>query len=74
VARRAALDPRAVEILLHAVAALGLLEKRDGSFFNGPIARRHLCADSPHDLRAALFHMSNPWGRSSQLTEVVRTG
>src|SRR5262245_36818150 len=74
VAARAGLDPRGADVLLHAVAALGLLEKRNERFFNAPLAQGHLCADSPQDLRAALRHLGNQWGRWSHLTEVVRSG
>lgn len=74
VADRLRLDPRGTDILLHAVAALGLIEKRGERFRNGPLAARHLCAGSPEDLRAALGHTAALWHRWSALSEVVRTG
>jgi predicted O-methyltransferase YrrM len=74
VARRLGLDVRGADILLHAVAALGLLEKQDEAFRNGALADRHLRAGAPHDLRAALRHNAALWHRWSHLSEVVRTG
>jgi predicted O-methyltransferase YrrM/DNA-binding CsgD family transcriptional regulator len=74
VARQLRLDGRAVDILLHALTALGLLEKQGEVFRNGPLADRHLRADAPDDLRAALRHSAALWHRWSRLSEVVRTG
>ena len=74
VAERLGLDPRGADILLHAVAALGLLEKHGEAFRNGALADRHLRAGAPHDLRAALRHNAALWHRWSRLSEVVRTG
>jgi len=74
VAIRLAADPRGVGCLLHALAALGLLEKRAESFRNSPVAARFLCAGSPDDRRAALMHTAALWHRWSALTECVRTG
>lgn len=67
-------DRRGTEALLHALAALGLLVKREERFHNAPLAARHLCAESPHDWRAALMHTAALWHRWSSLTECVRTG
>ena len=74
VARRLAADPRGTGCLLHALAALGLLEKRAESFHNGPVAARFLCAGAPDDHRGALMHSAALWHRWSALTECVRTG
>ena len=74
VASRLAADPRGTGCLLHALAALGLLEKRGESFHNGPVAARFLCADAPDDRRGALMHSAALWHRWSALTECVRTG
>lgn len=67
-------DPRATEALLNALVAMELLEKRDGIFFNGPVAARFLVAGAPHDSRAALRHTVNLWTRWSTLTDCVRAG
>jgi len=74
VARRLAADLRGTGCLLHALAALGLLEKRGESFHNGPVAACFLCAGAPDDRRAALMHTAALWHRWSALTECVRTG
>jgi SAM-dependent methyltransferase len=74
VAERLATDPRGTAILLHALAALGLLEKRGETFHNGPLAARFLRAGAPEDRRAALRHVANLWPRWSALTDCVRRG
>ena len=74
VARRLNTDLRGTDCLLHALAALGLLEKRAGAFHNGPVAARFLCAGAPDDRRGALLHGAALWHRWSALTECVRTG
>jgi len=67
-------DSRATEMLLNAVAALGLLAKRDGVFHNTPLSARYFAAGSPDDARAATMHTANLWRRWSTLTECVRAG
>ncbi|HTL99541.1 MAG TPA: methyltransferase [Candidatus Omnitrophota bacterium] len=74
VARSVDTDPRATGMLLNALAAMGLLEKRDGKFFNGPVAGRYLAAGASDDSRAALLHTVHLWSRWSTLTECVRQG
>ncbi len=74
IARRLGADRRGVDCLLHALAALDLIEKRDGSFRNGPVAARFLCEGAPDDHRGALLHGAALWQRWSALTECVRTG
>lgn len=74
VARRLGADPRATEMLLNALVALGLLAKQAGVFSNSPLAERFLVAGSPEDARAALMHIVHLWERWSTLTECVRTG
>lgn len=67
-------DPRATEALCNALAAMEVLEKRDGRFFNGALAARFLAAGAPHDSRAALRHTVHLWPRWSTLTDCVRAG
>jgi precorrin-6B methylase 2 len=74
IARRLRTDPRGTETLLHALAALGMLEKRGTTFRNGPLAARYLCAGAPEDRRGAFRHVANLWRRWTSLTECVRTG
>jgi SAM-dependent methyltransferase len=73
-AKRCGTDPRATALLLNALVALGALERRDDRYENGPLAARHLTADSDDDARAALRHNLSLWDTWSTLTEAVRTG
>jgi len=66
-------DPRATEMLLNALAALGLLSKHDGTFHNTPVSARYFVAGSPDDSRAATMHTANLC-RWSTLTDCVRAG
>jgi (2Fe-2S) ferredoxin/SAM-dependent methyltransferase len=67
-------NPRATEMLLNAVASLGLLEKRNGIFFNTPTTARFLVEGSPDYSRFAVMHFVHLWPRWSTLTECVREG
>jgi SAM-dependent methyltransferase len=67
-------DPRALEILLDAVAALGLLKKSGTTYRLTPAARRFLLPDSPWYQGDMLRHMDTLWNNWSGLDEVVRTG
>jgi SAM-dependent methyltransferase len=74
VARGLKTDRRGTDLLLHALAALGLVEKHGETFSNSPLAARFLCAGSPDDRRGALLHTAALWHRWSGLTQCVRTG
>jgi SAM-dependent methyltransferase len=74
VARNAATEPRATEMLLNALAALGALAKSAGIFRNTAETAQHLAAASPECERDALMHTVHMWDRWSTLTECVRTG
>jgi len=65
---------RATEMLLNALAAMGLLDKRDGRFYNTPVTARHFTADAPYPARLASLHTAHLWYTWSNLTEAVRTG
>ncbi len=67
-------DPRATEVLLNALVALGVLTKQQGAFANAPVAKRFLAAGSPEDARAALRHNLSLWATWSTLTQCVRAG
>ncbi len=72
VAARLATGPRATEALLNALAAMEVLEKRDGRFRCGPAAARYLAGSSPDNERTALMHTVHLWDRWSRLTDCVR--
>ncbi len=74
VARQLSTDPRATEMLLNALAAMGMLIKRDGVFRNSTEAARWFDDASPESARAALMHIVNLWPSWSLLTECVRKG
>ena len=74
VATRLHTDPRATEMLLHALASLSLLVKRDGVFHNSPAAARYFAEGSRDTARPALLHTAHLWHRWSNLTDCVRSG
>jgi (2Fe-2S) ferredoxin/precorrin-6B methylase 2 len=67
-------DPRATEVLLNALVALGLLTRTGLVFANTPVANRFLADGSQNDARMALRHNLSLWKTWSALTECVRTG
>jgi hypothetical protein len=67
-------DPRATEILLDAVAALGLLKKSGMTYRLTPAAKRFLLPDSPWYQGDMLRHADTLWKNWSGLDTVVRTG
>jgi SAM-dependent methyltransferase len=67
-------DPRATEVLLDALAALGLLLKHEGTYRAAPLAARHLSPGAPQPLVGMILHQNVLWNRWSHLTEVVRSG
>lgn len=74
VASRIDADPRATEMLLNALSALGLLMKQGNWFRNSPLADRHFSTASPDCARDALLHTANLWKTWSTLTAAVRAG
>ncbi len=65
---------RATEMLLNALAALGLLYKKDGVFHNSDEAARYFAAGSPDNVQPALLHTVHLWQTWSTLTDAVRAG
>lgn len=74
VAERIQASPRGTEALLHALAALKLLHKKNGIFKNTPLSARFFVDASPDSARKALLHTANLWPRWSNLTGSVRAG
>ncbi len=74
VASRLGTDIRATEMLLNAVASLGMLEKKGTQFYNSPTADRYLTEGGRYDSRLGLMHTVNLWNRWSTLTDCVRKG
>ncbi len=73
-ARIVGLDPRATEILLDAVTALGLLRKTGTRYRNSAVAERFLVKASPWYQGDILRHSDQLWKAWSGLDEVVRSG
>jgi len=67
-------DPRATEILLDAIAALGLLRKSRGIYRLTATAKEFLLPESPWYQGDMLRHLDALWKNWSGLDEVVRTG
>jgi len=68
------LDARACELLLNAMAALELLEKRDGRFALTAASRRWLLPDSPRHLGGMVEFEAASWPLWERLEEAVRGG
>jgi 2-polyprenyl-3-methyl-5-hydroxy-6-metoxy-1,4-benzoquinol methylase len=67
-------DPRATEVLLDAVTALGLLDKRGSRYRLTAMAKRFLLPKSPAYQGDMLRHADTLWSNWSGLDDVVRTG
>ncbi len=73
-AAKTATDPRAMEMLLNALASLKLLAKQNGVFSNTAATARFFTAGSADNARPALMHTAHLWQRWSTLSECVRQG
>jgi SAM-dependent methyltransferase len=74
IAAAAGADARAMEILLDAVAATGLLKKSGTKYKNTVTAKTFLVKDSPLYQGDMLRHADSLWKSWSGLDEVVKTG
>jgi SAM-dependent methyltransferase len=82
IAKKIGASPRGTRPLLDALCAIGLLGKDPASrdpesgarYRNLATTAQFLAAGGANDLRLALHHMINLWGRWSMLTECVRAG
>ena len=73
-ASRMQTDERATEMLMNALVALEMLQKKDGVFRNTQLAAQYFTKDSTDNARLAMMHTAYLWDRWSTLTESVRTG
>ena len=74
IARRCALDTRATELLLNALAGIGLVTLRGRAYTARPIVRRCLQEDSPQSMTWMLRHHNQLAKSWAQLDEVLRRG
>lgn len=72
-ARRTGAEPRALGLLLDALAGMGVLEKRKSSYALAP-AMLPLLTDGPASALSMLRHHQGMWETWSRLTECVRGG
>ncbi|MGD2109110.1 MAG: methyltransferase [Phycisphaerae bacterium] len=74
VAEQAGADVRATTIILDALAALGIIEKRGARYHLSADAARWLTTDSPDSVVPMLQHQANCVRRWVQLAAVAKTG
>jgi hypothetical protein len=75
VAREAGLDARATDLVLHALAALGLLTRSEAGLFElAPVARECLVPGSRRDLTDLLALDADTFASWSHVEESLRTG
>ena len=74
VASRLQSDGRATEMLMNALVALEILQKKGEVFSNTQLADHYLAEGSLDNVRLAMMHAVHLWDRWSTLTESVRAG
>ncbi len=72
VASRIGADKRGLTILLDALSAMGLLDKRGEVYQSSPSVARFLSGDAPDSVLSMVLHMAGLWKRWSGLTSIVR--
>lgn len=74
IAAKAQAEPRAVGILLNALAALGLIHKEGDRFHNGELISRYLVRGKDDYRGAIVRHMHHTWWGWSELEDTVKRG
>lgn len=74
VASRVGSDPRGLSMLLHALVALGLLEKQGEAFVATPFAASYLSRNSHEYLGHIIMHHHHLMASWANLDQAVRTG
>lgn len=74
IAQRLGTDARATGLLLNALTALGILEKRHGRFALGPDARRYLLESSDEYLGGMILFDEALWEVWGRLDHSIRSG
>jgi len=62
---------RGIVILLDALSALGLLEKKDGRYLTAPSVAPLLSAAAPASILPMVLHMATVWQNWSEITDIV---
>jgi len=73
-AARLQVNPRALGLLLHGLAALGLVIKEGEAFRNAPVAEEYLVSGRDNYRGAIFKHLHHTWPAWSDLGPVVVTG
>lgn len=68
------LEPRATELMLNALAALGLLRKREDQFSLTDVSARYLQRSAPGYLGGMIRFEASLWHCWTSLTEAIRNG
>lgn len=74
VARRIGADERALELLMNALVAIGVLTKGADRFGNTEVSRTHLVKTSPEYVGHLLLLHDAEWNNWGKLEETIRTG
>lgn len=74
IARVIRTDPRATELLLNALVALKILEKKEKKFFNTEVSIKYLVKASPRYLGYMILFEESLWGTWEKLEDSIRTG
>lgn len=72
VAEKIGADGRAIGMLMDALAAMGILVKREGAYRTAPRLASSLAEGTPDSILPMLRHMAHLWRRWSRLTDIVR--
>ncbi len=67
-------DKRGTELLLNALTALGLVQKRTGKYRNTALSMKFLVKDSPYYQGNIIRHADSLWRSWSELDSIVRSG
>ena len=65
-------DAKALAMLLDAVTAMGLLQKKDDEYFCGPDVAKYLADDSPATVLPMILHAASLWARWARLTSIAK--
>lgn len=71
ISRKLDADPHALTIVLDALAAMGLLIKRDGAYQTDPSVAPLLLSDGPSSILPMVLHSATLWNRWGDLTRIV---
>jgi 2-polyprenyl-3-methyl-5-hydroxy-6-metoxy-1,4-benzoquinol methylase len=73
IAKKINTDARAIDRLMNALCAMGILKKVHGKFYNQELASKYLVEGKP-DFMGNLYHANNLWDTWSHLTDSVIKG